>query len=220
MTFSKSLGAAITLLLASPALAGSTDTPVFPVTQIAPAAIPVAPAATNDWSGFYAGGIVSFDSAGFVGLFDTNDGTLGASSPMNDSTSYGGFAGYNFQRGAFVYGGEFAATSGGLATTLNPNNIYYEEVFDLKARAGYSFGSALIYGVVGGSYSNLHWGEGFNAPSTGLTYGGGVEYMVGQQLFVGAEYLVRDLTGERDDNFPEEARVTTQSAQLRVGWKF
>ncbi len=208
LTFSASM-------LASTALAGSPDTLVYqaPPQVVAPAA------AAADWSGFYAGGMVSFDSAGLVQLFDTNNGSPGASSPMNDNTSFGGFAGYNFQRGAFVFGGEFAVSSGGLTATVNPL-IRYEEVFDLKARAGYSFGSAMVYGVVGGSYSNLQWSQVFNVPSTGLTYGAGVEYMIGQQIFIGAEYLVRDLTGERDDGFPEEARITTQSAQLRVGWHF
>jgi len=195
-------------LLAAPALAGSPEALVFQAPE-------VVPAAQTDWSGFYAGGLVSFDSA--VGLLQLQPG---GNSPMLDSTSYGAFAGYNIQKGAFVYGGEFAVSSGGLTSTI-ASSIYYEQVFDLKARAGYSFGKIFAYGVVGGSYSNLHWNNlGLAAPSYGLAFGAGVEYMLGDHMVVGAEYLVRGLSGEFNNGNGQVASTTIQSAQLRVGWKF
>lgn len=217
MTNFKYVGVAVTLLLAGPVLAGSTDTPVFPMTLVAPPVSQVAPAATDDWSGFYVGGAVSFDSAGNLQLISSD---VAGSVPMADITSFGGFAGYNFQSDAFVYGGEFAVSSGGLTSAV-PSVTHYEMVFDLKARAGYSFGNILTYGVVGGSYSNLHWNNvGAAFPSYGLAYGAGVEYLLGDHMIVGGEYLVRNLSGERNNGTGDEARITTQSAQLRVGWKF
>ena len=199
-------------LLASTALAGSSEPPVYPVTQITP------PTAATDWRGFYAGGMVSFDSAGIQVLINTETGLPTASSIISDNTSFGGFAGYNFQSGSFVYGGELAISSGGLPS-INNINIFYDAVFDLKARAGYSFGRAMVYGVVGGSYSNLNWGA-LEFPTSGFSYGAGAEYMFNEHLFVGAEYLVRDLSGSHDEGAPVETSNTTQSAQLRVGWHF
>ena len=44
--------------------------------------------------------------------------------------------------------------------------------------------------------------------------------MLGDHMFVGAEYLVRDIegTGELDDFFGSHGHI--ESAQLRVGWNF
>ncbi len=135
------MAATAAALAHTPALAGSPEAPVFPVTQIAPPA-------TTDWSGFYAGGMVSFDDAGFINFF--NGGVPGSAFPEDSATTFGGFAGYNFQNGAFVYGGELSVSSGGFGASGFPA-AYFETIFDLKGRAGYSFGDVLVYGVVGGS---------------------------------------------------------------------
>lgn len=220
MTIFKSIGVAASLLLASPALADgpayldSTVVPVFPVTQ-------VAPAAANDWSGFYAGGMVTIYMPGVLTRTE-----LIAEPPPNISTHDlvassvgGGFAGYNIQYGAFVLGGELAVSFNGPAN--DNNSLVYQTVYDLKARAGYSFGNVLAYGVVGSSYADLLRNTQYRYPSAGFTYGAGVDYKIGEHLFVGAEYLVRQLDGDLTGSPAQDSVSSTiQSAQLRVGWKF
>lgn len=219
MTNFKYVGLSAVLLLGSPALAdgpafaGGTDAPVLPVTQIAPAA-------TNDWSGFYAGGLVSLDSSDDIEI--TTNAAITGVRPTDSNTSYGGFAGYNFQYGAIVYGGELAVSTGGIHSITEPN-IHYETVYDLKARAGYNFGNVLVYGVVGNSFSNLDWSVILQAPSSGLSYGAGIDYRIGEHMFVGFEYLTRDLSGDTTlstADLTQTATITIQSAQLRVGWQF
>ena len=59
--------------------------------------------ADPDWSGLYAGASYSSES----GYGDWYNPTFNPDFPMSGSL-YGGFAGYNMQNGAFVYGGELA----------------------------------------------------------------------------------------------------------------
>lgn len=215
MTNFKYVGLSAVLLLANPAFA---DGPAFAgrVVPVLPV-MHVAPAVTNDWSGFYAGGMVSFDSADGEIIIYSNGAPVNAFT-ANTVTSFGGFAGYNFQLNNFVLGGEAAISSGGIGATVNPN-IHYETFYDLKARVGYSVGKALPYAVLG--YSIAHLDAVTNqVPSAGLTYGAGVDYMINDHIFVGAEYLIRDMEGTSQQSPLTTIETTIQSAQLRVGWKF
>lgn len=199
-------------LLAGTALAGSTEAPVFPVTQIAAAA-------ATDWSGFYAGGMVSFSGETEYSYYAL--GILSDGGNLAANTAFGVFAGYNFQRGAFVYGGEAAIDTGGIGTA--GTNLQYGPIIDVKARAGYAFGQALLYGVVGGSFATFETPNAMpvpNYPGGGLVYGAGLDYRINDQLFVGVEYLIRDLAGASDSEATYEIKSNIQSAQLRVGWKF
>lgn len=191
---------------ASPTFAGSPDTTVAYVAPVAPAA-----ATITDWSGFYVGGMASFDS----GTREYDDS--GFLYVLDPATAYGAFAGYNFQRGSFVYGGELAYSGAGITVGDFPDENY-TFFADLKARAGYVLGDALIYGVVGASATSF--ATSFDYPSSGFSYGAGLDYLVTDSLFVGAEYLVRDMSGFRDDDSGIEARTVIESAQIRIGYKF
>ncbi len=199
-------------LLAGTALAGSPETLVYQ----APPQV-VATAAATNWSGFYAGGMVSFDTGSDVILYDFGS-PLGAD-PLSSIIALGGFVGYNFQRGSMVFGGEFAASSGGIRIEGDTTSGY-DAIFDLKVRLGFSIGKALPYLVMGHSFSNFDRYGADNFPGSGLSYGAGMDFALNEHLFVGAEYLVRDLSGawSTDPNWTNSA--TIQSAQLRVGWKF
>lgn len=202
---------AVVLLSSSAAIAGNYSTPVIiEIPIIAP------PAMITDWRGPYVGGLVSFDFASEYTLLDV--GLPVDTFPLSTNTSYGGFAGYNFQNRAFVYGGEVAVNSGGMA--VDGTDISFGPVFDVKARAGFTFGNALVYGVVGGSFTTLSVPPTEEFPSSGLTYGAGLDYLINEHMFVGAEYLVRDLAGDSNDASDSSITATLQSAQLRVGWKF
>ena len=130
-----------------------------------------------------------------------------------DGTLFGGFAGYNYQfDGGFVLGGEVAGSTGELeydgVGTLEPT------YFDLKARAGYGIDRALVY-VSGGytfaSFDGRDEGGGFNV-------GAGVDFLVTDNVFVGAEYIYRDLEDTVADPAAWEDQFGTIPA--RVGFKF
>lgn len=203
------LAAIAALLSASTVHAGNPDIPVFPVVQIVPVV-------TDDWSGLYAGGALSFDSTnGEVTAFI--DGTPSSFSVSN-IMSVGSFAGYNAQFGNFVLGGE-AAVFSGIVELESASNFQHQTLFDLKARAGYSFGNALAYGVIGNSFSNASLGN-FAVAISGLVYGAGLDFQVSENMFVGAEYLIRDMDGTGVQDPSATFKTTLQSAQFRVGWKF
>jgi len=206
-----------TILLAScagAAMAGSFTTPV-----IIAAPIIAPPVTITDWRGPYAGGLVNFNSAGDFTFYDV--GLPVDTFSLDGNTSYGGFAGYNFQNRMFVYGGEFAVHSGGMAVD-GSDTTGFGPVFDLKARAGFAVGNALAYGVIGGSFSTLSRPavDAFTFPSSGFAYGAGVDFQLNDRWFVGAEYLVRDLSGTSTQNSNESITATLQSVQLRIGIQF
>lgn len=200
------LSAALGLSLASTALAGS---PAL-APQQATATLP--PEAGQDWAGFYAGALVSFDS-GDVQAY--NNGTPTTFATLEPTTGFGGFVGYNKQVNALVFGGELAYTAGDVVATGFPSSFYTDRI-DLKARAGYSFGRVLAYAVVGYSFADFE-DESTNFPSSGMNYGVGVDVMINNRLFVGAEYLMRDLSGD-NSSFTIDGNLN--SAIIRAGLKF
>ncbi len=200
---------ALALGFASQALAGNPAPAPAPAMPVAP---PVA-AAVSDWSGFYAGGLVSFDS-GNTAAFSNN--IPGISRTLDPTTAFGGFVGYNRQVNNMVFGGELAYTTGDIPITGLANSFVTDRV-DAKGRLGYSFGSALVYGVVGYSWATTSDASTLY-PAAGLNYGVGIDYMINDHIFVGAEYLMRDLTGS--DVGVNRIDSTINSATIRAGYKF
>lgn len=201
------ISTALGMCIATTALAGNPA----PLPQVAVAVVPPAPVA-HDWSGLYAGGLVSFDS-GDAERYTTD--ILISSFPLEDTTGFGAFIGYNKQVNALVFGGELAYTNGDVQVERLPTTFYKDRI-DLKARIGYSFGRVMAYGVVGYSFAEM---SDFNEPypSSGINYGAGVDVMISDRLFVGAEYLMRDLSGESGVNRVEG---NLDSAVIRVGMQF
>ena len=200
----------LALSLATTAIAGSLETPVIEA--------PVVMAATSapDWSGFYAGGMASADG-GTRTYEDPPGSDPHTTHDYEDLTSYGGFAGYNVQNGSLVYGGEVAYNAGGnliIGFPDSPNTF----IADFKARAGYSVGDALIYGVA--AYSMTEWSTTASYAASGFSYGAGIDFLVGDHLFIGAEYLARSMSSPRADDPDLIGTANIDSAQLRVGWKF
>ena len=206
--------AAACCFISSTALAGSS----VPV-SVAPVAVAAPVAAATDWSGFYFGGLVSFDSG------PTTAHTISTSTDfdpdeLDPATNYGVFAGYNKQMGSFVLGGELAYSTGTYVGVAYPTTVW-DYMADVKARAGYSLGRAMVYGVVGYSFSDLATGPiEYNA--TGISYGAGVDFMITDRIFLGAEYLSRDLKGVNVANPGSDVRIdgVIQSAAIRVGMNF
>ena len=177
-----------------------------------------------------------------------------------DGTLYGAFAGYNFTRGSMVLGLEAAYSMGSVGFEFGSTNDmsgdqldffrWLEEFYggstpdaysgkfssfvDLKARAGFSAGSALIYGFAGmslGEYQYFDDGveiDEFPAFGTsGMNYGVGIDYLITDSIFLGAEYIIRDQAGtvysiydDGDGSMDWDMTANVQAIQLRAGMKF
>lgn len=183
------------------------------VAAFATATTASAEGAVTDWGGFYAG--ITFGAK--VGG-DMNY-TPGASYPSLESgSSFGGFAGYNIQRNRFVYGGEVSYSD---AAGHGPAGFSAEEFnyfTDLKARAGMAMDKTLFYGFVGYSDGEFEFPGGSKHNVSGANYGIGMDVKLGDRFFVGAEYIVRDLSGTSGPGQTQD--TTIRSVQLRTGWKF
>lgn len=204
---------AASILMANAAIAGN------PAPAMIVAAPVAAPAAAVDWSGFYLGGMVSFDS-GPTTAHTISTGTDFDPDELDPATNYGVFAGYNKQMGSFVLGGELAYSTGTYAGVSYPGTEW-DYMADVKARAGFSLGRALVYGVAGYSFSNLTTGPS-DYSATGVSLGAGVDFMVTNRIFVGAEYLSRNLKGVNQTTPGSNVRIdgVIQSAAIRIGMKF
>ncbi|MBL1436295.1 MAG: porin family protein [Rhodobacteraceae bacterium] len=206
----KSLPPVLILLgISTSALAGNFDTPM--------SVNPVPQAAVTDWNGFYAGAQVGF-AQGALDVY--GNGVYDYGLPT-EGTLYGGFAGYNIQRGNFVFGGEAAYGFGKLED--GSHTLWTEDHIDLKARAGYSLGNALVYGFAGYSMASM-MESAIAVPQTigGVNYGIGVDYQINNGLFVGLELIGRAFSGDFDPNvypgFTAEGPI--DSINLRVGKQF
>lgn len=204
---------ATSTMLTSAAIAGSVVAPVIVDVE------PVAMAAAPNWAGLYLGatyglglgGDLAYDYEGSGNEFDS----------LEPGSSYGAFVGYNMQNNNLVYGGEVAYSAvdvpgfGPIGYPLETFNYFV----DGKARVGYAMNSLLIYGFVGYSMSNFEFESGNNFDVSGMNYGAGVDMMVGENMFVGAEYIARNLSGET--GYLTETQTTNiQAFQVRAGWKF
>lgn len=202
------------MMLAAPALADTTrpapeapfakptliqfDTPSVAGTPMAVSSQSRPPfGGTVDWTGFY-GGV----QAG-IGFVDTNrSGT--------DEDIMGGFTlGYDHDFGQWVLGGaldyDFADIDAG------PNNAI-EEIFRVKARAGYKIDRGLLYGTGGYAIANTDTA----GSDDGWFIGGGYEYMISDQFSLGTEVLYHEF-----DSFNNSGTdIDATTLQVRATYRF
>jgi len=194
--------------IASAAFAGNLDTPA--VIDV----VPVAASAGVDWSGFYLGATYGIGLGG-----DMQYDTQSIFEDLEPGANYGAFAGYNVQRNNLVFGGEIAYSQ---VDTPGYGPIGYPaETFnyfvDGKARVGYAMNKVLVYGFAGYTVSEFELGATW--ATDGFNYGAGVDIMLGEHMFMGAEYIGRNLSGETS-NVGQIQTTNIQAVQLRAGWKF
>ncbi len=203
---------AVCALLSSAAwAAGPEPTTVEPVV--------VAPAATApvEFAGFYGGLSVGSASADGTLTFDTTGGpTTGPFDPESETT-YGAFAGYNFQNGSFAYGVDAQYLSlGNLEEVINAE---ISDTWDLRARAGVQNGNFLFYAALGWSWASVTQTTTGNGNTLdGMNYGLGLEYQTGSAFFLGADYTMRSLDGSVSDFEQLDADVDTLT--VRAGYRF
>lgn len=141
------------------------------------------------WSGFCAG-LTYSDGSAFQQYDTSNTSDL-------EGNGAGVMLGDNPASGLWVFGGELAYSKTKLAE-LRPDTQYAFTPFqDLKARAGYAAGDALIYGAPGTTFTKWQEGTGNGRyGGDGQLYGIGLDYKAPPEVFVGAEYLRRNVTSE------------------------
>jgi len=120
-------------------------------------------------------------------------------SPANPSGFMGGVqAGYSWQIGQFVFGGETDVQVSGADDTFAPWKFSNPWFGTLRARAGIAAGNALFYGTVGLAYGNLKMRNvltGVSEQHTGIGWAGGAgaEVAVIANWTAKVEYLYVDL---------------------------
>lgn len=195
------------------------------LTTVATVAAISTSAQSGDWGGIYAGGTASSVT---MAVDDTSYGV-----PFEPSgTSFGGFAGYNFQSGNWVFGAEAAVATG----EVGGDDGSYLRPFDrgttlsIGGRVGFDAGRYLPY--VSAGYTSSEFGayhalggdidDYASFTATGTSYAVGVDVAVGSSGFVRAEYQV---TQYEDGVFPfyggsDNHNLTASSESISVGYGF
>jgi outer membrane immunogenic protein len=153
--------------MAGAAQAGSLQDPIVETPVAAPAPAPVY---SGDWTGFYTGlqlGYADVDGQG------ANDGS---------DNSYGFHAGYDYDFGSFVLGGELDYDKTDIDIGSGAGSV--DSVARLKVKGGYDLGKTLIYGTAGVARADTSFGN-----ETGPFAGIGVAYKVTDRYTIGAELL-------------------------------
>lgn len=143
------------------------------------------PLSAYSWAGPYLGATLGYE----WGSVDN--------SPTRPSGIAGGVeAGYNWQNGAFVFGGETDIQLSGADDTLSPFEFSNPWFGTLRGRAGVSLNNVLLFGTAGLAYGDLR-ADTFNLTeshtSIGWTAGAGVEVGFTPHWSAKAEWLYLDL---------------------------
>lgn len=143
------------------------------------------PARGYNWSGVYVGGNIGYQWGDV-----TNNGA-------NPYGILGGVqAGYNWQSGAFVFGGETDIQASDAHDTFASWKFSNPWFGTLRGRAGYAFENILFYGTLGLAYGDLDVDFGGLSESKthiGWTGGLGLEYGFSPNWSAKVEYIYMDL---------------------------
>jgi opacity protein-like surface antigen len=169
------------LLVPAAAFAGG----VAPTPAPAPAPIvaPVAPLGT-DWTGAYGGIQLEY------GDVTTDDTAAGLGDLEGDGALYGVFGGYRYDLGNVVVGAELDLNFADIALEDSSGAEVgtLESVHRLGGEIGYDAGPALFYGTAGVAQASAEI-SGSDFDDTGYFFGAGMDYMLTEQVTVGAEVL-------------------------------
>ncbi|WP_210496992.1 outer membrane protein [Microvirga antarctica] len=188
------------------------------------------------WTGFYAGVNAGYGwSTGTSRYYDPAFGYVGGNS--NGGFVGGGQAGYNWQTGMFVLGAE---TDIQYASVGNKGSAYGSRYYagdsdgyygTLRARLGFAFDRALIFGTGGFAYGDvggnnaadpfLGYHKG-NSTNGGWTLGGGVEYAVTNTITAKVEgsYINLDTRGNYASAAYQGARRDTEFGVVKAGLNY
>ncbi len=191
-------------------------------------------AAQGNWSGFYGGFMAGPNDF----TFDWDEGSTPSLGSFNGSISgpsLGGFAGYNWQNGTWVYGVEVEAegfdANANFAGVPGPGlvNASIDWAAGIRGRVGQDTGNALPYAFLGASWAHLDTNAiGFSmqdAVHTGVSLGIGVDVMIAPRVFGRAE-VVHTIYGEKHYEYclpgscPADISFDRTAVRLGVGMRF
>lgn len=173
----------------------------------------------GQWQGYYAGGSLNWAD-------DSDDLAVGGAFAFSldyAGSGLGAFAGYNMQNGNVVFGAEVAYSPFTADDPAGAHSGTRKGYFDLKGRLGYTFGQALVYGLVGYSHATTIESPGnVDIDTDGMNIGLGLDYRVGERAFVGVEIIQRSMDGDYTaSGFPGwtfDSR--SQAVSVRAGFSF
>ena len=194
--------AAAIVLVSAPAFAGSLSQPVEEPVLAAPVA-PVLNFGT-DWSGAYVGAQVGYGNMNSDGAVnDSGDGALG-----------GVHAGYQYDMGSLVLGGELDYNAADIK--LDNNNGSIDKLARLRGKVGYDLGRTMVYGTAGAAYGEINL-AGTSFDENGYTVGAGVDYMLTDNVILGGELNYQKFT---DVGGTAGNDVDATTVQAKVSYKF
>jgi opacity protein-like surface antigen len=155
------------------------------------------PTLAGDWTGAYVGGQ--------VGWLDVEPDGFDSS----DDTAYGLHAGYDYDFGNWVVGGELEYDWTDLAVAGGAANV--DSVVRAKLKVGYDFGRTMAYAVAGAAEVDTTLGS-----ETGGVYGIGLAVAVTDNLAISGELLRHDFS----DIGGSGIGATADSYNLRASWRF
>lgn len=182
---------------------------------IAPAPVDVIAEPTASWSGLYAG-----LTAGYGwGEFGSTAGTIDA-----DGFNGGIFAGYNYQTGNIVIGGEGDIGYSWADGAAGANIAEQGWNGALRARLGYALDPVLLYAAGGVAFTEAELSDGAVTDSNthiGWTIGGGVEALVTENIISRVEYRYTDFGNETYTlTAPVSSDLQSHEIRFGVGVKF
>ncbi len=202
------------------------------------ASVGVSNAETFDWSGIYGGVSIGArwseqDYRPPFKWFDTQ-------SSKGSGVTAGGFVGYNFTAGSWVFGPEvsamFSGTEGkGEKIMIDGCDCYVQKTLRTSAttsvngRLGYSFGGFLPYLSAGYSrswYKSDVYEYGFHGADAPVSFerngwnvGAGADWALTDHIFARAEYRYHDLS-RGADQYDWKVKYRQHTATLGIAYKF
>ncbi|MCV2879403.1 porin family protein [Sedimentimonas flavescens] len=175
-------------------------------------------AQAQDLNGFYAG--ISMNKA--VGgdlqwtYYSDGGGDVGGA-------AMGVFLGYNFAlQNGWVAGAELAFSESYDIDSYS--GVQIEDVMDLKARLGKTFGKTYAYGILGYSSADVSWASApdfMQADGSGVSYGLGIETSFDNNGFIGGEILRRNIDAKNDADPYNAYKVDDLTTiSIRAGFRF
>ncbi|MGB6537587.1 MAG: outer membrane protein [Xanthobacteraceae bacterium] len=201
------LAASLTLLmLATTSVAFAADLPAAPYYTTPE------PLSAYSWAGPYLGATLGYE----WGSVDNN--------PTKPSGIVGGVeAGYNWQNGAFVFGGETDLQLSGADDTLSPFEFSNPWFGTARGRAGVAFRNVLVFGTAGLSYGELR-ADTFNLTEShttvGWVAGGGVEVAFTPRWSAKAEWLYLDLSDHAFSMTGTKNGLAADLVRMGVNYRF
>jgi outer membrane immunogenic protein len=171
-----------------------------------------APSAYYNWGGFYGGVNLGYQWGEVSNTSTEPSGLMG-----------GLQAGYNWQNGQFVFGGETDLNLTGADDTFAPYKFSNPWWGSLRARAGMAWNNILLYATGGLAYGSVK-GESFllseTKTSLGWTLGAGVEMGFAPNWSAKIEYLYMDLASRSYSITGTDNGLSSSVVRVGVNYHF